>query len=338
MLSALLRDARFAAGLLRKKPFDCLIQVTNRCNMKCSFCDFWPNAAPRRQELTVDDYRRVAGELKAMGCCVVSVEGGEPMVRPDLVEIVRAFAADHLPSLFTNGWYVTPENARALFDAGLLHATVSIDYPDAARHDAKRGQEGAYERAWRALDHFLAVAPRGAKQIHVMTIIMDDNWQDLEALLRLTQARGVGHQLSLLSLSGENRGKAGSDRLPPAEVSQRMLDLWERYPHIQFFRDYFARMEPYLAGAPMPTCRAGVQSFNIDHVGNVGACIERSHISYGNVKTEPLSTIHARMAADRAEVSRCQDCWTICRGFSQSLSNGGSPRAWLDLVTRMKSS
>ncbi|MBI3890780.1 MAG: hypothetical protein HY303_04545, partial [Candidatus Wallbacteria bacterium] len=37
------RDLGFAAGLLLGRPFSCLLQVTNRCNMRCSFCDFWPN-------------------------------------------------------------------------------------------------------------------------------------------------------------------------------------------------------------------------------------------------------------------------------------------------------
>lgn len=42
------RDARFTAGILQKRPFQVLLQITNRCNMRCSFCDFWPNGvAPR---------------------------------------------------------------------------------------------------------------------------------------------------------------------------------------------------------------------------------------------------------------------------------------------------
>ena len=40
------RDLRFAAGILRRRPFSALVQVTNRCNMTCGFCDFWPHVAP----------------------------------------------------------------------------------------------------------------------------------------------------------------------------------------------------------------------------------------------------------------------------------------------------
>jgi len=126
-MNPLLRDAKFVKTIALRRPFSVLLQVTNRCNMQCSFCDFWPNAAPKKEELTVADYERIAAELAKAGTCAVSIEGGEPFVRPDLVEIVRAFGKQHVPMLFTNGWYVTKENARALWDAGLVHADVSID-------------------------------------------------------------------------------------------------------------------------------------------------------------------------------------------------------------------
>ena len=332
-MNPVLKDLRFGLGLLRKRPFNCLIQVTNRCNMRCSFCDFWPNVAGRGEELTLDDYRRLSRELSAMGCFLVSIEGGEPFVRPDLVSLVEAFGARHLPCLFTNGWHVTADNARALYAAGLTHCSVSLDYPDAARHDAKRGLEGAFARAWNALDHLLAAAPRGSKQVHVMTVVMEDNWRSLDELLALTAARGVGHQLTLLSDSGFRRGR--SDRMPPAFD---LLALWKRWPHLRFFRDYMTGASHFLSGGPMPVCGAGLQTFNVDHVGNVSACIERIDTSYGNLKHEPLRVIHARMAADRAEVSRCQQCWTACRGLSQALSGRGSLSTWWDLATRMRSS
>ena len=57
------RDLRFAAGVLRRQPFQVLLQVTNRCNMQCSFCDFWPNGVPPGEELTLADFERIEREL-----------------------------------------------------------------------------------------------------------------------------------------------------------------------------------------------------------------------------------------------------------------------------------
>jgi MoaA/NifB/PqqE/SkfB family radical SAM enzyme len=338
-LAELRRDLRFATNLLRGRPFDVLVQVTNRCNMKCSFCDFWPHGAAPREELQVAEYRRLASELAALGCFIVSVEGGEPFVRPDLVEIVRAFAErGHLPVLYTNGWYADADKARALFAAGLTQVGVSIDYHDARRHDAKRGMEGAFERAWAAVEYFRGAAPHGGRQVHVMTVLMRDNQGDLEELLRMSERRGVGHYVTLLSTSGFRRGR-GPDLPPEGPVGEELLALRRRYKHFRAPSDYLRLVGSYTAGGPLPTCRAGVQTFNIDHTGNVSACIERIDKPVGNVREESLADLHARLQAgeQRAEVGGCQQCCTICRGMGQTLGAGGSARGWWELATRMRS-
>src|SRR5258708_4335486 len=43
LLRELNRDLGFAATVVLRRPFQCFLQLTNRCNMRCGFCDFWPN-------------------------------------------------------------------------------------------------------------------------------------------------------------------------------------------------------------------------------------------------------------------------------------------------------
>jgi sulfatase maturation enzyme AslB (radical SAM superfamily) len=191
-LTTVANEARFALGLVARRPFQCLVQVTNRCNMKCSFCDFWPNGVPRSQELTVADYQRIADQMAELGSFLVSIEGGEPLVRPDIVDIVKVFAKRHLPVLYTNGWFVDRQFAHNVFAAGITQVGVSIDFPDATRHDTKRGLLGAHQRAWSAVEHFRSAAPHGGKAVHVMTVVMRDNQNDMEALLRQSRDAGVG--------------------------------------------------------------------------------------------------------------------------------------------------
>ena len=334
-MSMLRNQLGFAAGIALRRPFQCLIQVTNRCNMKCSFCDFWPNGVPAAQELVLDDYRRISDELAGMGRFLISIEGGEPFVRRDLIEIVRTFAMQHLPVLYTNGWYVDAAAARNLFAAGLTQVGVSIDFPDAPRHDAKRGIAGAFEHARTAIQLFRDAAPYGGKQVHVMSVLMRENEDCLEELLQLSAALGVGHCMTLLSDKGFRRGKI--DTLPRPGISDKLVALWRRYPHLRMFRDYLATIDVFLAGQEMPTCHAGRQSFNIDHCGNVSPCIEKINQPVGNVRETPLPELVGRMHALES-VSTCQDCWTLCRGFGQILGGGGSAAGWRDLAVRMRSS
>lgn len=334
-MSELAREAGFARSLIGKRPYDVFLQVTNRCNMKCSFCEFPAKAATPQEELSLEELRGLARQLDGMGTFLVSIEGGEPFVRPDLVDIVRAFAGNHLPVLYTNGWYVTPEKAAELFAAGLTQVGVSIDFPD-ARHDAKRVLPGAFERAAKAVEMFKAAAPHGGKQVHVMTVLMKENEAEAERLLQWSAERGVGHVFTLLSDKGSHRGR-GVDRLPSAGVGERLARLWDRHPHWKFFRAYLEKMDDFLAQRDMPTCRAGLQTFNIDHVGNVAPCIEKIDKPAGNLRRERLEVIHRRIADDRKEIEGCQDCWTACRGFSQFLGGGPPLRSWWQLMTRMRS-
>jgi MoaA/NifB/PqqE/SkfB family radical SAM enzyme len=330
------RDIRFASGLLRRQPFHALVQVTNRCNMRCSFCEFWSNGVAPRLELTLSDYTRVADEMAQMGCFLVSVEGGEPLLRPDIVDIVRTFGRRHVPVLYTNGWFMTDDKARALFDAGVAQVGVSIDFPDATRHDAKRRLAGTYERAWAAIDSLLKAAPHGGAQVHVMSILMKENEADWPALLELSAKRGVGHCFTLLSVDGFRRGKSEADALPEKSLTATLMGLRQQYPHLRIFRDYVEHMDAFLEGGDMPNCHAGEQAFNIDHVGNVSPCIERIDSVAGNVREATLDTIMAKMKGLDA-VARCQDCWTLCRGVTQSLGQGASVRSLVDLGQRMRS-
>jgi MoaA/NifB/PqqE/SkfB family radical SAM enzyme len=332
-LTTVANEARFALGLVARRPFQCLVQVTNRCNMKCSFCDFWPNGVPRSQELTVADYQRIADQMAELGSFLVSIEGGEPLVRPDIVDIVKVFAKRHLPVLYTNGWFVDRQFAHNVFAAGITQVGVSIDFPDATRHDTKRGLLGAHQRAWSAVEHFRSAAPHGGKAVHVMTVVMRDNQNDMEALLRQSRDAGVGHAVTLLAAGGYRRGTSEAE--PTQGACAHLAELWKSYPHFRSFRDYLDGFEPFLAGTTKPRCHAGKQGFNLDHIGNVATCIEKIDKSVGNVRHDDIAVLLKRLREQDLSAG-CQDCWTFCRGFSQSLGGGGTVRSLTDLATRMR--
>jgi len=333
-LADLRKEAGFALGIARRRPFQLLLQVTNRCNMTCDFCDFWPNGVAPKLELSLADFERLAAQLDALGTLFISVEGGEPLVRKDIIEILRVLSRRHVTCLYTNGWFVTPELARAVFDAGVTQVGVSIDYADAEKHDRRRGLAGATERAWRAVELMRDAAPSRGRAVHVMTVLMADNHGDLERLLVQSERAGVGHWITLVSVAGYRRGAGGA--LPTGPQSARLLELHRRYPHFRVFRDYLAGIDAFVTGGALPTCRAGDQTFNIDHQGGVSPCIEHIDWVAGNIRDEPLTKILDRMHGD-PRVAACQQCWTVCRGFAQALGDRGSARGWVDLVGRMRS-
>ena len=329
------RDLGFARGLLLGRPFNVLLQVTNRCNLRCPFCGFRQRAVEPDQELSYTDYQRLERQLSRTGRFVVSLEGGEPFLRDDVVELVRLFSRRHVTLLYTNGWFVDQAAAEAVFGAGLGQVGVSLDYPRPALHDAHRGREGAFNRAYRAVQRLRDAAPNGGKQVHVMTLLTAETAPHLEEFLRLTDRLGVSHAVTLASSAGPARGDGFEQPRPP--LSAHLLELFGRFPHMRTFREYLEGIDRFLEGDGLPACQAGRQSFNVAHQGHVSPCIEMLDRPVGNIRHESLERLLGRMR-DLDEVAGCQRCWSLCRGFPQALAGRGNAASWRDLVSRMQSS
>jgi MoaA/NifB/PqqE/SkfB family radical SAM enzyme len=311
------RSLRLLQTISAKKPAICTIQVTNRCNMQCSFCAFWSDGAPPPNELTLAQIIRISEKLAEVGSMIISVEGGEPMLRPDLIEIVRALAAHHHPVLYTNGWFVTEENAKRLFDAGMVQVGVSLDYASPESHDAHR-LPGSFERVVRAVEHFQRAAKDPKKQIHLMTVLMDDNLDELEPLFALSRSLQIRHRVTLLATQGKNR--AGGKTLPNQNVTEALRGLKKKYPHFVDLTSYIDGMDAFLQGTFSNPCQAGSMGFNINHLGFANPCIEKADVSVGKILELPTDVLLQRLSS-LEEVKGCQSCYTLCRGHVQAVSS-----------------
>ena len=323
------RGLRLLGGFVFGRPVHCIVQVSNRCNLSCGFCSFWERPARREDEMTLADFEVISSKLAEAGSMIISIEGGEPLMRPDIVGIVRAFARHHHPILFTNGWRVTEGLARELWDAGLSEIGVSIDYATPERHDEHRGQKGTFNAAMRAVEILRDTAPHGRKQVALMTVLMLDNADELEDLLKISAEKHVNHQTTLISVGGDGRGDKMDNKrqkLPPPGTGAKMLELKARYPHFIPFSGYIEGIDPFLEGrAPeRSTCWAGERFLNIDHMGEVSPCIEKLHLRAGNLRRDPWSVVAARLRSFDDQTKGCADCFTSCKGFVEEMS--GPPR------------
>ena len=312
-----LRSLRLVKTIAAKQPAICTIQVTNRCNMRCSFCAFWSDGAAPPDELTLAQLMRVSEKLASIGSFIISVEGGEPMLRPDLVEIIRALAIYHHPVLYTNGWFVTEENAKAFMGAGLVQVGISLDYANPARHDTHR-LAGSYDKVLRAVEHFRKAAKDPLKQIHLMTVLMDDNLNELDDLFALSKRLQIRHRVTLLATQGKNR--AGGKETPPPSVSKTLQNLQKKYPHFVDPSDYLAGMDDFLRDEYQTPCQAGKRGFNISHLGDANPCIEKADVSVGKILELPTDVLLQRLAS-LPETQNCQRCYTLCRGHVEALSS-----------------
>jgi 12,18-didecarboxysiroheme deacetylase len=144
------RSADLPSHLLQfsmdKKPV-VVWNVTRACNLKCVHC--YAHATERRhqKELTRKESFGLLDDLADFGVPVVLFSGGEPLVRPDLLELAR-YAVDHgmRAVISTNGTLITPETAKELKKVGLSYVGVSLDGLEEV-NDRFRGKKGAFRDA-----------------------------------------------------------------------------------------------------------------------------------------------------------------------------------------------
>lgn len=105
------------------------ISVTEACNFRCIYCAPNGHTAPQESPLSVDDIHRVVHAAVALGITKIRLTGGEPLLRRDIIDIVRAISSvDGVQdlALTTNG-FLLGRLARDLAKVGLKRVNISLD-------------------------------------------------------------------------------------------------------------------------------------------------------------------------------------------------------------------
>lgn len=130
--------------LKRPIPLQLILEITQRCDAKCSFCGYWRLKEPLA-ELSLEETKKILDKAYDLGCVILVTTGGEPLLRKDLPAILDYAKKTGLSTfLITNG-YLLPERVCQLYKNTDV-ISVSIDFPD-SRHDKNRSLEGLLNRA-----------------------------------------------------------------------------------------------------------------------------------------------------------------------------------------------
>jgi len=185
--------------------------TTNACNMYCDHC-YRDAGCKAEEELSTDEAKTMLEQIARAGFKIMIFSGGEPLMRPDIVELVAYAKGLGLRPVFgTNGTLLTVELARSLKEAGAMGMGISLDSLDKEKHNQFRRYPDAWEQTVQGMRNCHEVGL--PFQIH--TTVMEWNESELEALTDFAVQEGaVAHHIFFLvpkkSLCEQKRMKMSS--------------------------------------------------------------------------------------------------------------------------------
>ncbi|MEU8778694.1 cytosylglucuronate decarboxylase [Streptomyces sp. NPDC048606] len=318
------------------------IRILEACNADCFMCEFALSRDTYR--FSREDFTDLLPKARDAGVGYVRFTGGEPLMHPDVVELVRAgTAAGMRMSLITNG-ALLPRMAAPLAEAGLAQVIVSLDGPSGATHDVYRRTPGLFDNGLRGLREAaaLGVLPR------VNTVVGPHNYTGMPRLQEvLTQAGVRQWELSALKLDrtitypDADHVRAVCDPLYEADPAALLVPMGKR-----FYGDTPREQERYFTEsvtprAAEPLCHVADDVIYVDgKYGRAYACSCIPHREgddgpggaplreQGVIRLDtPVFRTHADyFRAHGPEV--CGGCSTTAAGYSDDVARLGAVGPW----------
>ena len=285
-------------------------ELTRACPLACRHCRAQAQTARHPAELSTAEGRRLLADVAAaFRGAVVILTGGEPLTRPDVLELAAFGAALELQMALSVdvGRLLTSEVCSSIREAGVRRVSFSLHFPDAERCDDFASTPGFYEGALSGLANLREAGV--PFQLH--TTVMRSNSELLPAMHDLVGSLGAsGWELFFLVPTGRGRHLAGEE-LDPVEYERvlRWLYRLQRhspFPVKQICAPHFRRIEVQSAatrGERRPErvtqrltvlsrgCMAGNGFAFVSHVGDVCGC-GFLPLSVGNVRDRPFSELY----------------------------------------------
>src|SRR6266542_3346334 len=201
--------------LVDRKPLQCSLYVTDRCNLDCAYCTEYDNSRPHP---SLDDLKKWIRKIRELGTMRIALVGGEPLVHPNIVEIVRycrelGFAT----SLTTNGFLLTRKLLAELEDAGLQVMQISVD-----RMTPSPITKKSFKTILPKLDYF----SDSKISLHITGVICADTLPESRAVLETGLSRGIPTEVRLVHADPLQRFRV--DRGPREELETFIDSMIER--------------------------------------------------------------------------------------------------------------
>jgi MoaA/NifB/PqqE/SkfB family radical SAM enzyme len=264
--------ARGTWSFCTSRPLVISFELTHSCPANCLHCDKGGIKPEPSDLLRAEDYGRLRAQLKPMA---VQLSGGEPLLRSDLEDIVRAVKEPSgLPYtiLVTNGRLFTEGKYLALRALGVNQFSISLDFPD-ERHDAFRRSPGLYEHLAKLVP---TLAAHGYDDVAINTAITRSNLGTLTEIYRRAKQWGVNISYSaytpLRTHSMDHYIQSPEDLRLLRRTLDELLTLKAQNGRIANSPWTLSGIHDFFQQGTIPGCKAGRRFLVVTPWGGLRAC------------------------------------------------------------------
>lgn len=243
-----------------KHPVLVHIVPMRRCNLSCAYCNEYDKVS---EPVPIETMLRRIDKLAEFGTSVVTISGGEPMMHPEIYEIIaRIRHHGMIAGLISNGYYFQPEKVKKLNEAGLDYLQISIDnvQPD-----------DISKKSLKVLDKKLQNLRDFAKfKVNINSVLGSGVKNPDDALTIAKRAVELGFS-STVGVIHDDEGLLKGLNDHEKKVYKQVKSLGARsYARWNWFQDNLAEGEEYNW-----KCRAGARYLYVDEAGMVHWCSQQ---------------------------------------------------------------
>ncbi|WP_319419060.1 radical SAM protein [Pleurocapsa sp. FMAR1] len=243
--------------LFLKSPLEAQLIVTRRCNLSCGYCTEFDNySSPVPLELLKERIDAIH-RLRVVN---TSLLGGEPLMHPDIVEIIKYSNRKNQVSITTNGFLLTEKLVKKLNEAGLSNLQISIDALDT-------DSTGYIQKSLKKLLPKLEILREHANfDVHANIVLCEST--KLTFMETLSKIRAFGFNVSV-GLMHDEKGQIEIE-------GEEYLKLWDEYfttsGELYPLSDYDYGRKLLQGQKPKWKCRSGSRYLYVDEFGLVQYC------------------------------------------------------------------
>ncbi|MFC1923887.1 radical SAM protein [Chloroflexota bacterium] len=200
-------------------PLMVSLAITRECNLKCKHCYSNATDSPHSNELDTTEAKRVITEIAQVGTRLLIFDGGEPLMRDDIYELIsHAVDAGLQPMVGTNATRLSIEAAGRMKQAGVKTVAVSLYGADAESHDDFCGREGSWERTMAGIRN---VTITGIP-LQINTCIHKYNLPQFDDVVTMAKELGA-ISIEVFSFVTAGRGKENPDLALTTEDQKHLI-------------------------------------------------------------------------------------------------------------------